>query len=61
MGQFLCSSRQQQTSNMKSSTTETQQAIFVGAMIVGNFAVKYRHSPATAKAACFVTYTIWKE
>ena len=30
-------------------------------MIVDNFAVKHQHNPATAKAACFVTYTIWKE
>ena len=33
---------------------DTERAAFVGAMIVGNSAVEFRHSPATAKAACFV-------
>ena len=45
----------------RTSTTGTQQAIFVGAMIVSDSSVEFRHSQASAKAACFVTYTIWKE
>lgn len=40
--------------------TDTERAAFVGGVIVCNSAVEFRHSPATAKAACYVNQK-WRE